>query len=355
MRQRVRTDWQRISVLPEATLRDAMLAIDQGRIGIALVVDTEGRLLGTVTDGDLRRAILRRVDLDAAVSLVMNRNYTAANQDTTEASVLALMHGQSVKQVPLLDANGAMMGVYYLSDLVESSSRPNWAVIMAGGQGRRLRPLTAKTPKPMLSVGDRPLLENLIALLVHHGFRQLFVSIYYLAEQIRAHFGDGAKFGCHITYLHEHKPLGTGGALSLLRKRPLDHFLVINGDLLTDLNLSALMDYHVESGCVATQCVREYHFQVPYGVVRCEDGQVVELTEKPLQLQLINAGIYVLSPILLDLVPADQEFTMPELLARARSKGHRVAAFPIHERWTDIGRPEDYRVARHSWVSAKVK
>lgn len=345
----MRTNWRSFSISPEASLRDAMLAIDQGRLGIALVVDVNDRLLGTVTDGDLRRAILRGVTLDVKVNMVMNQNFIAVGKDISAHGVLELMRIHSIKQIPVLDAKGCVVGLYFLPDLVEPSLRPNWAVIMAGGEGSRLRPLTAKMPKSMLPVKDRPLLENTISLLVNHGFRQLFISIHYLGDQIEAHFGSGSKFGCHISYLREKKPLGTAGGLSLLPDRPRDPILVVNGDLLTDANLSALMDYHTEVGCAATQCVREYIFQIPFGVVRCEEGQVVETEEKPVQRFLINAGIYVLSPDLIDLVPIDQEFTMPELLAQARYKGYRVAAFPIREGWTDIGRIEDYRWASQNW------
>jgi dTDP-glucose pyrophosphorylase len=327
-----------------------MLAIDRGRLGIALVVDADGRLLGTVTDGDLRRAILRGVALDAAIDRVMNRDFTAVGRDATVSSVLELMRVRSIRQIPVLDAGGCMIALYFLPDLVEPSTRPNWAVIMAGGEGRRLRPLTEETPKPMLPVGERPLLENTVALLVSHGFRHLFISIHHLGDQIQTHFGDGEKFGCHIAYLRERKPLGTAGALSLLPERPRDPLLVVNGDLLTDVNLSALMDYHVETGCAATQCVREYVFQIPFGVVRCEEGQVIGVEEKPLQRLLINAGIYVLSPALLKLVPVDHEISMPDLLAQARREGYRVAAFPIRERWIDIGRPEDYYWAHQNWT-----
>jgi NDP-sugar pyrophosphorylase family protein len=221
---------------------------------------------------------------------------------------------------------------------------------MAGGKGSRLRPLTENTPKVMLPVGDRPILENLIRLLVSHRFHEIFVSINYLGRQITDHFGDGSALGCHITYLREPRTLGTAGALSLLPTRPADPVLVLNGDLATDLNFSALMDYHAEAECLGTTCVSEYVHEVPFGVVRCEDDQVVEMQEKPSYRQLINAGIYVLSPSLLDLVPADREFTMPDLLAEARRNGYPVAAFPIRERWSDIGQHSDYQRARDEWT-----
>jgi len=349
----MRTEWRSIGIPPEASLREAMAAVDRGQFGIALVVDADGCLLGTVTDGDLRRALLRGVALDARADQVMNRAFVAVRQEVTDSDVLELMRAHSVRQIPVLDAEGRMAGLYFLPDLAEPSTRANWAVIMAGGEGRRLRPLTAETPKPMLPVRDRPLLENTVALLVKHGFRTLFISVGYRAEQIEKHFEDGQRFGCRIAYLREERPLGTGGALSLLPERPSAPLVVLNGDLLTDLDLSALMDYHAKAGCAATQCVREYVFQVPFGVVRCEEGHVIETEEKPLQRLLINAGIYVISPQLLSLVPANQGLTMPDLLGLARHEGFDVAAFPIREQWIDIGRPDDYEWVCNNWTTEK--
>jgi dTDP-glucose pyrophosphorylase/CBS domain-containing protein len=352
--KRMRSAWQSFSVHLNASLRDAMLAIDQGRMGLALVTDGQSRLQGTVTDGDLRRAMLNGVGLEDPVHQVMNRGYVAVKHTTSEGDVLDLMHTRSIKQVPAVDPENHVVGVYFLPDLI-ALERPNWVVIMAGGEGRRLRPLTNDTPKPMLPVADRPLLEDTISTLVHHGFRDLFISIRYLGEQIEAHFGDGTQFGCHISYLKEDAPLGTAGALGLLSKPPDHPILVLNGDLMTDLNFSTLMEYHYNAGCAATQCVREFVSKIPFGVVHCENGQVVSIEEKPVQNLNINAGIYVLSPALLSFVVEDQPITMPELLTRALAQGHDVAAFPIRERWKDIGHLEDYHWVRENWFDSGEK
>lgn len=338
-------------VPPSASLRRAMQAIDDGRLGIALVVDAERRLRGTVTDGDLRRAVLRGIDLDSPVDAVMSRRFTAVKAGATPAAVLDLMRARSIQQVPVVDDDGILQGLFCLRDLTRGQWRANWAVIMAGGEGRRLRPLTDRTPKPMLPVGDRPLLENLIRLLVGHRFRDVFIAINYLGDQIQEYFGDGQSFNCRIRYLRETRPLGTAGALSLLPERPAEPLLVLNGDLATDVDLSALMDYHVQAACLATQCVFEHIQMMPFGVVRCDGYEVIGLEEKPTSRQLVNAGIYVLSPGLLDLVPPDREFTMPELLARACRSGYPVAAFPIREEWADIGRIDDYEHVREQWAA----
>jgi len=349
----MRTALTPLLVSPLASLRQAMQAVDDGRVGIALVIDASQRLLGTVTDGDLRRAVLRGVDLEASVDSIMNLRFTGVKVDATPAAVLDLMRVRSIRQVPVVDDEGLLQGLFCLSDLTQEQWRPNWAVVMAGGEGRRLRPLTDTTPKPMLPLGERPLLESLIRLLVSHRFRDVFISINYLGEQIQNYFGDGDALGCRIRYLRETKPLGTAGALSLLPERPTDPLLVINGDLATNVDLTALMDYHLQAACLGTQCVREYVHNVPFGVVRCDGDQVVGLEEKPTYRRLINAGIYVLSPSLLDLVPPDREFTMPELLAGAHRSGYPVAAFPIRERWVDIGRLDAYESVRHQWTESE--
>ena len=347
----MRTDLDVLTIRPDATLREAMQALDAGRLGVALVVDADGRLSGTITDGDIRRALLQGDSLEGKVPAIMTRRYAAVRPQASRAAVLDLMRARSIRQIPVLDDDGRLRGLYCYGDLIEAQTRPNCAVIMAGGEGRRLLPLTESTPKPMLPVGDRPLLENLVRLLVLHGFRDLFISVRYLREQIEAHFGDGTAFGCRIEYLEEEKPLGTAGALALLPRRPQHPLLVLNGDLATDLDLSALMQYHAEAACLATQCVFEYVHTVPFGIVQCEADRVVAVEEKPNVRQLINAGIYVLAPSLLDLVPESGEFSMPDLLQAACRSGYPIAAFPIRERWTDIGRPDDYRLARAQFAA----
>jgi dTDP-glucose pyrophosphorylase len=345
----MRKDLARFVISSSSTLRQAMQAIDDGRLGIALVVDPEGRLLGTITDGDVRRALLRDDGLEAPATEVMNRRFVAVTEEATAPAILDLMRIRSINQMPVIDTEKRLCGMHYRPDMAQAAGRPNWAVIMAGGEGRRLRPLTDRTPKVMLPVGERPILHTLVELLVRHRFLEVFISINYLGSQIEEYFGDGSRFRCHITYLREDKPLGTAGALRLLPSRPSEPLLLVNGDLVTNVDLSALMDYHGEAACLSTQCVFEYVHEVPYGVVRLQADQVVDHQEKPRYRQLVNAGIYVLSPSLLDLVPPDRESTMPDLLVEARRHGYPVAAFPIRERWTDVGRIGDYEWARDHW------
>jgi dTDP-glucose pyrophosphorylase len=342
----MRHDWQPLRVAPGASVRETMAVIDRARLGIALVVDDGDRLLGTVTDGDVRRAILRGVGLDAPASEVMATRFTALGDHATDQDALETMQAHQVRQVPALDREGRVRGIFALPDLLAGEARPNWVVVMAGGQGQRLRPLTNDLPKPMLPVGEQPLLEITVRRLVAHGLRELFLSVHYLGDRIEEHFGDGSAFGCHIRYLREPRPLGTGGALGLLPERPRHPLLVINGDLITDLNFSAMLAAHARHGGAATMCVREYTHEVPYGVVRVHDDRVAGLEEKPVRRDLINAGIYVLDPRLLALVPNGEPYPLTRLMEDAMAGGETVVPFVVHERWLDIGRPGDYEQVR---------
>lgn len=344
----MRTEWRSLRVDPATTIRETLRVIDRSRLGIALV--TEGdRLVGTVTDGDVRRAVLREVPLEAPVHEIMYRDFTFLPQGAPEGVARDLMQARQIKQLPVLAADGTVVGLYYLPDLLAPSPRPNWVVVMAGGQGRRLRPLTDEIPKPMLPIGGQPLLEVIIRRLVDHGFRRIFLSLHYRSEQIESYFRDGTPFNCRIEYLREDQPLDTGGALALLPERPTAPLLVINGDVVTDVNFSALLDYHVQHAGAATLCVREYAHEIPYGVVRCEGEVVQGLEEKPVQRVLINAGIYVVDPRLLSYMPAGQSWPLPRLVTNAMAAGERISAFLVHEQWLDIGQPADYERARNGF------
>jgi len=331
-----------ILIPPRASLREALQVIDRGRMQIALVVDESRRLLGTVSDGDIRRAILQGHELDASIEPVYHRRPVTAPLEASPSRLLRLALEKQIRQIPLIDADGIVRGIELIEDQISPADRPNRVVIMAGGLGTRLRPLTEHTPKPMLKVGGRPLLETLIRRFAAHGLRNIYLSVNYRAEIIEAHFGDGSAFGVHIHYLREPKRLGTAGALSLLPETPSEPLIVINGDILTEVNFAHLLDFHHGERAAATMGVRRYAFQVPYGVVRVEGQRLVDLEEKPLQRFFVNAGLYVLSPGSLTHIPKGEYFDMPQLFKRLIELGARTVSFPVHEYWLDIGRPEDY-------------
>jgi dTDP-glucose pyrophosphorylase len=337
--------WKQTLLKPAATIKEAIACIDSVGLQIALVVNEDGQLLGTVTDGDVRRAILRGVSMDASVSEVMNQNPTTARERDDQETLLALMRQRRLHQIPVLDATWRVVGLEVIDDLIKPQPISNPVVLMAGGLGSRLQPLTAERPKPLLQVGPKPILETILDAFVGAGFHRFYVSVNYKAEMIEDHFGDGSRWGVEISYLRERQPLGTAGALSLLPQLPSTSFVVMNGDLLTRLNLKHLLDFHTEQGVAATMCVREYEMQVPYGVVQTRSHRILDIQEKPTTKYLVNAGVYVLQPTALAHVPKDSFLDMPDLFKRLMDSGNDTAVFPIREYWLDIGRVDDLRRA----------
>jgi dTDP-glucose pyrophosphorylase len=332
-------------VAPDSTLREAMACIDRNVKGIALVVDGRRRLLGVVTDGDIRRALLAGAGLEARVDAHMQRRCTSVGPDAGRAEVLDLMRARSIEQIPILAAGNILVGLHSLRDIIGAAERPNWAVIMAGGQGIRLRPVTEHIPKPMIEVAGRPILERLVLHLVGFGIRRIYLSVAHLGHVIEDHFGDGSRFGCKIRYLREQKSMGTGGALSLLKERPADPLLVMNGDLITQTDIPALLRFHQSGRYAATMAIRRYGHQIPFGCVEVINSRVVQLEEKPILERLVNAGIYVLNPELLKQVPR-RFFPITDLFAACLVRKHPVGAFEIEEEWLDVGQREQLKQGR---------
>lgn len=334
-------NWREIAIEPQVNVRLAWETIDRGAMQIALVVDGEGHLLGTVTDGDIRRAVLRGKGLDSPITEVMNANPTSGLAEETHESWQRTMHRHSLRHLPILDTRGCVVDLVRY-DLPLEPERSTPVVIMAGGLGTRLRPLTENTPKPMIPVGPKPVLETIVENFAAQGFVHIYLCLNYKGDVIREHFGDGRKLGVRITYLQEDRRLGTAGALSLLPKRPTEPVIVMNGDLLTKVDFVRLLDFHQRQGFCATMAMREHQQQVPYGVLRIGDGYVVEeLVEKPIERYYVNAGIYILDPETLDLVPDQKFYDMPTLFNTLMGQGRKVGGFPLRDYWVDIGRLED--------------
>jgi dTDP-glucose pyrophosphorylase len=336
--------WQTTLIGPDASFRDALKAIDSSGRGIALVVDEERRLIGALSDGDLRRALIRGAGLEDKAISAANRQPICADEGQDRAAILALLRAHSLRQLPILDRERRVVGVVTGADFLDIPIRTNPVVIMAGGKGERLAELTRETPKPMLKVGSRPILDTIVGNLAGQGFRHFWLAVNYKADQIERHFGDGAALGVDIRYLRETKPLGTCGALSLM-PRPDQPFVVTNGDVLAKADYSHVLDSHLESDAQATVVVRDYKMQVPFGVIQVDGGQIVRIEEKPTQSYTISAGAYVLSPAALDLIPADSYCDMPALLADMIERGMKVRLQRAEGYWMDIGRPPDYAQA----------
>jgi dTDP-glucose pyrophosphorylase/CBS domain-containing protein len=337
---------------PDDAIRQVISCIDRNAKGIALVVDAERRLLGTITDGDIRRAILAGLNLDGPASVLLARKAASpyptpisAPIATDPNALLGLMQARSVRQLPLLDDAGRVVKLVTLDELVPPPMPKMRALIMAGGAGMRLRPLTQDMPKPMLPVGDRPLMELTVERLRHAGIRRVNVATHYQPEKIVEHFGDGGAFGVEINYLAEDQPLGTAGALGLLDKSD-EPLLVINGDILTRVDFRAMLAYHRKHAADLTVAVRQYSLEVPYGTIECDGVYVRGVVEKPVIQFLVNAGIYLLEPSALNYVPAGQRTDMTDLIQRLLDDNRRIASFPIMEYWLDIGRHADYLQAQ---------
>ena len=341
-----------LCVRRERSIRDAVSLMDINRLGIALVVDAEQRLVGTITDGDVRRAVLANVDLRQPVTLLLARKASSAYAKPITARVgqepgvyLELLKQHSILHLPLLDEEGRVVSLIRMDDFVPDQMPSVQAVIMAGGLGERLHPLTDETPKPMLPLGDRPLLEIIIRQLRESGIRQVKVTTHHKPEKITGHFGDGKDFGVELSYVEEHQPLGTIGGLGLIEP-PKETTLVINGDILTRLDFRAMLAYHREHQADLTVAVRHYDVKVPYGVVECEGSMVRRINEKPVFEFFVNAGVYLLEPSVYGFIPNGRRFDMTDLIQRLLDVARPVASFPIREDWLDIGQLSDYEQAQ---------
>lgn len=329
-----------------ATIRDAMRALELGAGGIALAVDPDGRLVGLATDGDLRRALLAGATLDDPLEAAINHDGVVLPAGHSRADALDLMRARRIDAIPVLDLDGRPVALHLLHAFLEPADRPNWAVIMAGGRGTRLRPLTDSIPKPMLRVAGRPILERIVLHLVGHGISRIFLSVNYLSQVIEDHFGDGAPLGARIDYIREDQPLGTAGALGSLPDLPRDPLVLLNGDLVTMVDIGQLLDFHAAGRYSATIGTRRYLHTVPFGCVERDGDRIVSIEEKPAIAREINTGIYALGPSVVASIEHGVHATMPDVIERILAQGDRVGAFEVEGDWVDVGRREELVRAR---------
>jgi dTDP-glucose pyrophosphorylase len=337
-------NWKKILVYPLSSIQDVLKVIDNESLQLALVVDIDNRLLGTVTDGDIRRALISGIPLSNPVSEIMYITPTVVDCSTSKDQLLELMNAKQINSIPILD-NGIVVGLETIHHITQKAKYDNPVFLMAGGFGTRLKPLTDHCPKPLLKVGDRPILETVLLSFIKSGFHNFYISTHYLPEMIQEYFGCGEKWGISINYVHEKQPLGTGGALGLLPKNlPKLPVIMMNGDVLTKVDLEALLAFHNENDANATMCVREYEYQVPFGVIESNGKKIKSMVEKPVQRFHVNAGIYVVGREIIEQVNNNEIVDMPTLLERYLDKS--VLMFPFHEYWLDIGRIEDFKRAQ---------
>jgi dTDP-glucose pyrophosphorylase len=338
--------FEKVLVPVGAPLRTAMEVIDVSGLEIAMVVDQHRRLKGVLTDGDIRRALLGGAELTDSVDPHVQSRFTSVRSSTGRNEVLDIMRARSFSQIPVVDDEGRVIGLHLLKEMIGNVDRPNWAIIMAGGRGERLRPITDSIPKPMVQVAGRPILERIVLHLVGFGITRIFLAVNYMSDVIQDHFADGSRHGCRIEYLQEDFSLGTGGALSLLAERPVDALLVLNGDILTQVDVGSMLDFHRDGGYKATIGLRDYSYKVPYGVVEVDRDRVVDIREKPSHVWSANCGIYVIQPDLVSRVPRGEYFRMPDLMGDCLKRGEPVGGYPVEGDWMDIGRPGELQRAR---------
>ena len=340
--------WQNTIVDPSSTIKDALEVIDREALRLVLVVDKNDCLLGVVSDGDIRRGLLKNLSLSTEITQVMNSTPITAEASTSREELKAIMTRKDILSIPILD-NQKVVDLVTINGLHNNShSYENPVFLMAGGFGTRLRPLTDSCPKPMLKIGDKPILETVIRSFIKAGFVNFFISTHYLPEKIEQHFGDGSDFGVKITYVHEDTPLGTGGALGLLAGvLPNDlPLIMMNGDVLTTIDFERLLEFHIKNSADATICVREYDYKIPYGVITGQGSKIKSMVEKPVQRFFVNAGIYVISQRVVNSVGTNCCIDMPTLLEQHMHERDNLLMFPIYEYWLDIGRIDDFNRAQ---------
>jgi len=339
-------DYKKTFIKVDDDLKTSIEIIHKSGHRIGLVVGKDTKLHGTVTDGDIRRALLKKIDMSESVLKIMNEKPTFSSKNVTSEEKINIMQERDILHIPILDSDGLVIGLDSIHDLLKKPIYDNPVVIMAGGFGKRLMPLTEDTPKPLLKVGTKPILETIISNFKELGFRNFYISLHYKADMIKDYFGNGSEQNISIYYLEEKKPMGTAGCLSLLPESLSNlPIILMNGDLITDLNFISLLENHHHSGSEATICVAEYDFQVPYGVLEVEENEVKSIAEKPVQKFFVNAGIYVLNKSILSNIEKNQYTDMPDVLAKKLSNNESINTFPIFEKWIDIGRISDYKKA----------
>lgn len=330
----------------DASISEAIRCLDEVGIKIILVINASGVLEGTVSDGDVRRGLLRGLILDNSIGDIIHRDALVVPPDMRRDLVLRIMAANKIQQIPIVDEGHHPIGLHLWDEISSPLLRSSPIVIMAGGFGKRLRPHTDNCPKPLLLVAGKPMLQHIIESAKLEGFNHFIISINYLGELIESHFGDGSHLGVRIEYLRETEPLGTAGALSFLRTPPKAPFIVTNGDVISDINYGNFLDFHVRHGATATMAVRVHEWQNPFGVVEIKGIEIIGFEEKPIARSHINAGVYVLEPASLHLLEHKESCDMPTLFERIKAEGMRTAAYPMHEPWLDVGRPDDLQKAQ---------
>lgn len=337
--------WRQVILPIDSTIQQAIRNLNESSMKIVVVVNARGELEGTISDGDIRRGLLKGLDFNSPIESIIHRNALVVPPALGRETVMQLMRVNKIQQIPVVDERQQVVGLHLWEELSTPPVRSNLMVIMAGGKGIRLRPFTENCPKPLVLVAGKPMLEHIIERGKLEGFRHFVLAIHYLGHMIEDYFGNGDRLGVRIDYLREQSPLGTAGALGLLKPRPEAPFVVTNGDVLTDIRYGELLDFHMRHNAAATMAVRLHEWQHPFGVVQTKGVEIVGFEEKPIARTHINAGVYVLEPEALSVLDDGAPCDMPTLFERLQAKMKRTVAYPMHEPWLDVGRPDDLNLA----------
>ncbi len=343
-------NWKKTLIQSNSNLKDALNSLEQSGLQIVLIIDDSNRLEGVVTDGDLRKAMLGSFNLESSLSEFMNKNPITVNQSMPESDIFDLMSSKMIMQIPILNNEREVIGLRTIEELLRNNEiKENPVILMLGGLGSRLKDLTKNCPKPMLKVGDKPIIESIIDNFHAQGFRNFYFCVNYMHDVFKEYFEDGKKWDVSIKYITEPKRLGTAGALSLINDKIEKPFIVMNGDILTKTNFTRLLEHHERCEAVATMCVKQYEHQIPYGVVRTVDDKLVAIEEKPTEHYYVNAGIYVLEPAVLELIPQDDYFDMTNLFELMIDSKKKVSIHSVDDYWVDIGKVEDFKQANQDY------
>jgi dTDP-glucose pyrophosphorylase/predicted transcriptional regulator len=325
----------------DSSISQVVESLNKSGVQIVVILDKNEKFIGTITDGDIRRAILNGSTIDSSISSLVNKSSLTVDDKMTRDQILSIMQEKRIHQIPIVDSSGTVTGLHLWDQISKPNKIHNTVVIMAGGRGLRLKPLTEKTPKPMIRVNNQPMLENIILRAKSQGFNNFVITINYLAEQIKTYFEDGKKFGVNISYIEENQPLGTAGGLKQLENAHQFPFIVSNGDVLTDTSFIGLLSFHNAYNYDVTIAVKTHEWANPFGVVKTEGTRVVSYIEKPINYATINAGIYCLNPKVLSLMEPEEYLDMSDFIQKCIESGLSVGAYALYEKWQDIGQKED--------------
>ncbi len=341
---------KKIKITKEISIKKALKVISEGTIKIAFVIDKKGKLIGTLTDGDIRRGFLNGLNLNSPIKSIINHHPLTADKNDINDKLLQIALSKKIYQIPIIDKNKKVVGVHTIDEFIKPYGKSNKVVIMAGGMGVRLRPLTKNLPKPMLKVGNKPILEIIIDRIKKSGYKNIIISVNYKSKIIKNYFGNGKKFGVKIDYIHEKKKMGTAGALSLIKAKLNEPFFVINGDIITNLDFEKMIDFHKKHKSQATMCIREYNIESPYGEIKTDNENIVLIEEKPTHKVFVNAGIYILNPECINFIPK-KFYDMPTLFKKMIAIKKKTVSFPLGEYWIDIGGFNEYKKANIDYNS----